>query len=390
MVTASHNPPQYNGYKVYADNAAQIIPPADSRISAAIDQAPAANQVPLADLDEAAASGQLVFFGEGMDGNYLDAIATLRPDTGAGRDMHIAYTPLHGVGAYLLTKAFAQAGFSNLHVVATQEQPDGDFPTVNFPNPEEPGAMDAVLALAAEHDAPLVIANDPDADRLAVALRGEGGRYRQLTGNELGILLGHHLLTQRQTEAPLVIATVVSSPWLGAVAAALGAAYDSVLTGFKWIATTAMRREREEGLNFVFGYEEAIGYSVGPVVRDKDGISAALVLAAMAAELCARGETLLDELERIARRYGLFVSGQRSMRFEGIEGKQRIDAMMTRLREAPPDAIGDFSVLEISDCLTGQRKARRRRHIDGYVENAQRSQRGRGPRILPRMGESDH
>ena len=368
MVTASHNPPQYNGYKVYAANAAQIIPPDDTAIARHIDAAPSANAINLANLDAAANEGQFISFGDDMDARYLRAIAALDTSSRAaapptGRDLSIAYTALHGVGAPLLKQAFAQAGFSNLHMVAAQQHPDGNFPTVNFPNPEEDGAMDLVLALAQQHQSPLVLANDPDADRLAAAVRLSDGSYRQLSGNEVGVLLGHHCLTRAEVSSPLVIASIVSSPWLGVIATELGAAYTSVLTGFKWIATTAMRREAQQGQTFLFGYEEALGYSVGAVVRDKDGISAAVILAALAAALHLKGETLLDELERIARRYGLFVSRQVSRRLEGSEGKRRIASMMQQWRVKPPSEIGGFAVTAVSDCLSDKKKYR-----DGRVE----------------------
>ena len=364
MVTASHNPPKYNGYKVYASNGAQIIPPTDGHIAEAIAAAPEADAIELAAL----AGAQPFDCSEA----YLSAIAALianRPS--ADRSLDIVYTPLHGVGAPLFERTMGQAGFDNVHVVAEQREPDGAFPTVEFPNPEEPGALDLALALADKTDATLLLANDPDADRLAAAVLS-GGEYVQLTGNELGVLLGHdalrhHALRHRAlghqglaragSSDALVLASLVSSPWLGKIAAALGARYEETLTGFKWIANRAMQIARDDGPPFVFGYEEALGYTIGTVVRDKDGISAALVLACLAAELRAKGETLLDELERIARQHGFYASHQHSLRFPGSSGKQRMSELMNQLRSDAPNTIAGHDVIAVSDLQEGVRRA---------------------------------
>ncbi len=359
MVTASHNPPEYNGYKVYAKNGAQIIPPADSGIARAIDEGPAADAIPLADLAAARASGKLVELGEAVKARYLAAVARLYDHGTGDRALAIVYTPLHGVGRELFARAIAAAGFANVHVVAEQAEPDGAFPTVAFPNPEEKGALDLSLALAERTRAALVLANDPDADRLAAVVRAADGTLVPLSGNDIGVLLGHHALERHERsgagERPLVITTVVSSPMLRLIARARGAAYDETLTGFKWIANKAMEREAKEKLRFVFGYEEALGYSVGTVARDKDGISAAVVLATLAAELHARGETLLDELRRIGARYGSFASRQRSLSYPGAEGGRTMAAIMARLRDDPPAALAGFALKAIVDCARGVR-----------------------------------
>jgi phosphomannomutase len=271
------------------------------------------------------------------------------------------YTALHGVGDALLQRVLREAGFTHVASVPEQAEPDGAFPTVAFPNPEEPGAMDMVTALAIEQDAALVLANDPDADRLAACVRLAPGSYRQLSGNQVGVLLGHYLierdLASRDPDAgrALVITTLVSSPWMGRIAQALGASYDETLTGFKWIANRAMERHEEHGERFLFGYEEALGYSVGTIVRDKDGIGAALVLAVLAAELHAKGQTLLDELEGIAQRHGYYASRQRSVRFDGSDGPQRMAAVMQSLRDDPPRAIAGLAVEAVVDCQLGTR-----------------------------------
>src|SRR5690606_18319918 len=213
--------------------------------------------------------------------------------------------------------------FDAVFSVPEQAEPDGSFPTVEFPNPEEKGAMDMVLALAKERGAELVLANDPDADRLAVAVRARSGEYVQLTGNEVGCLLGHYLLDRGAPgEARLVVNTIVSSPMLGAIARAHGAAWEQTLTGFKWIANRALERERS-GARFVLGYEEALGYTIGTLVRDKDGIATAVVVADMAAWCKSRGRSLLDELEAAWRRYGMFLSRQVSKVLPGTEGARK-------------------------------------------------------------------
>jgi phosphomannomutase len=352
MVTASHNPPEYNGYKVYWENAAQIIPPTDSAIAALIEGAPVAREVDCMDEAEARAQGKLADLGEAIEVQYLDAVRELTVHTAGDRALRIVYTPLHGVGDALAREALARAGFTNVTSVPEQQKPDGAFPTVAFPNPEEKGAMDLAFALGRKLGADLVLANDPDADRLAVAVPVSGetpSGFVQLTGNQVGVLLGHYLLTEGAArDMRLVIASVVSSPMLGVIARALGVRYEETLTGFKWIANRAMDLERE-GYRFVFGYEEALGYTVGNVVRDKDGISGAVLAAEIAAVLRARGRTLLDELEAIARTFGLFVSMQVNVTKKGATGAQEIAALMDRLRGASPMRIGDHDVESVCD-----------------------------------------
>jgi len=351
MVTASHNPPEYNGFKVYAATGSQIVPPVDARIAAAIDAAPAADRVPRAPADGAAP------LGPDMVERYERAVLGLvaRPG-GIDRAFPIAYTALHGVGDRSLRRVLAAAGFTRVHTTPAQAEPDGAFPTVAFPNPEEKGALDLVYETAREHGADLVVANDPDADRLSVAVR-RGDGFVQLTGNQVGVLLGHFAL-EEAGGAPerLVVTTVVSSPQLGAIARALGVGYEETLTGFKWITARAMERERD-GARFVFGYEEALGYTVGTAVRDKDGIGAALVLCELAARCRAEGRDLFGELERIARRFGFFASRQVSITRKGSEGAREIAGMMDALRASPPAALGGLTVEAFVDRGRGVRRA---------------------------------
>ena len=355
MVTASHNPPEYNGYKVYWGNGAQIIPPHDKGIAAIIDTVEPANRVSLTTQAEARAKGLWRDISNEVGEDYLKAILGLRM-YGKGSDtLSIVYTAMHGVGGVWVDRAIRAAGFPRFFPVAEQQQPDGAFPTVRFPNPEEPGAMDLSIAVAERENAALVLANDPDADRLAVMAREAGGRLRMLSGNEVGVLLGHYLLTQGTKRARAYVATtIVSSVQLGQLAHELNAAYDEVLTGFKWIANRALEREGSESVQFIFGYEEALGYTVGTVVRDKDGISAALVFADLAAWCQSRGTTVLGYLEEIQRKHGLFVGAQRNFTFKGAEGAQTISHIMEAFRSSPPDRVGAYAIRGAKDYKKGE------------------------------------
>ena len=348
MVTASHNPPEYNGYKVYWGNGAQIIPPHDGGIAAAIDAVGPANEVKLLDEKEARAKGLWLDVAAKVERDYFDAILALRPNKKPG-DLSIVYSAMHGVGGRFVAQALKEAGFTRFHPVAEQQEPDGNFPTVRFPNPEEKGAMDLSTALAERVKADVVLANDPDADRLAVMARDADGKLTMLSGNEVGVLLGHYLLTQQQTKKPLVITTIVSSAQLRAIAEALGAAYDETLTGFKWIANRALEREPVEGVTFVFGYEEALGYTVGTVARDKDGVGAALVAADMAAWCKQRGKTLYGYLEEVQRAHGLFVARQANFTLPGAAGQALIGKVMAAFRERSIDSAAGLKVLASND-----------------------------------------
>ncbi|MGW2152155.1 phospho-sugar mutase [Nonomuraea sp. NPDC001699] len=336
-VTASHNPPRDNGYKVYWGDGSQIVPPVDREISAAIDAVGRVDQLPLD------GPGTLTELGEDIVDDYIDAVTAL--PLGEARDLRVAYTPLHGVGSGTLTGAFLAAGFETPMAVEEQRNPDPDFPTVAFPNPEEPGAMDLAVALAAKLGSDLILANDPDADRCAVGVPLPDGTCRMLTGDEVGGLLAEHVITHT-TGDRLVATTIVSSTLLSKIAQAHGVRYGETLTGFKWIMKAG------EGL--VFGYEEAIGYSVGSdaglPVHDKDGIGAALTVAAVAAAAKRDGRTLLDLLDDQAVRYGLHATSQLSFRVADLS---LISGAMDRLRAAPPSRLGDHAVEAVDDLSRG-------------------------------------
>ena len=349
MITASHNPPEYNGYKVYWGNGAQIIPPHDQGIAAAIDRVGPLASVPRREAEAAKRSGLLRAIGPEVRAVYEAEVRTLTRATSGQAGVTVVYTALHGVGGPFALEALREAGFERVLPVEAQHAPDPDFPTVRFPNPEEPGALDLALDLARREQAELVLANDPDADRLAVALRDRDGSYRALSGNQIGVLLAGYLLCRDPGADRLAITTIVSSPMLGRMCRKAGVRYAETLTGFKWIANEAMRQEAETGTRFVFGYEEALGYTVGTVVRDKDGISAAAVFADLAADAHARGRTVLDELEALYREHGLWVSGQRSAKLSK-EGMARV---MDGFRAAPPPAIAGSPVIRALDYRAG-------------------------------------
>ncbi len=365
MITASHNPPEYNGYKVYWGNAAQIVPPHDRGIAQAIDAIASVKDLALVDREAGRLMGLYLPVLADVEERYCQAVQALDFGLAKDRSLSIAYTPLHGVGGRFAQRVLRDAGFENVFVVDRQAEPDAAFPTVRFPNPEEPGAMDLVLALAREKQADLVIANDPDADRIAVGYRSRGGEYLLLSGNDVGTLLGHHRLVEdpRPPKNPLVVTTVVSSPMLGHLAATLGARYEETLTGFKWIANRAIELEAKGEAAFVFGYEEALGATVGDVVRDKDGIGSAVVVALLAAFLKTRGQTLGDRLDEIARRFGIYVSRQHNEALPGASGAAAIRAMMEGLRSRPPKALGVTEVLSVRDFLAGEK-----RFADGRTE----------------------
>jgi phosphomannomutase len=354
MVTASHNPPAYNGYKVYWGNGAQIVPPHDTGIAAEIAKIGRSDQLPMPELDELRRTGRVVDLTEALHERYLDDVVALRASPAVdGRSLVIAYTPLHGVGALSVEPALARAGFPQVHTEPSQREPDPEFPTVAFPNPEEKGAMDRVLALAARVSADLVLANDPDADRLCVAVPDAAG-YRALTGDQIGAVLADYLLEVGPKDRRMVATTIVSSQLLGFLARATGADYRETLTGFKWIGNAAMDYERDTGGRFVMGYEEALGYSVGPLVRDKDGVSAAVIFAELAAWNRARGRSVLDHLDDVCRRVGLFVTEQVSLTKPGAEGLSQIREVMRRFRSAPPRELAGHAVEELIDLARGE------------------------------------
>jgi phosphomannomutase len=335
MVTASHNPPNDNGYKVYlggADDGAQIVSPADREIAAFIDDVATGS---IADLPR---SAEYAIADETVVEAYIAATAAVAPAPASAAGMRWVYTAMHGVGWETARAVVERAGYPLPATVAEQISPDAAFPTVAFPNPEEPGAMDLSFALATAEDAEFAIANDPDADRVAVAIPTADG-WRRLTGNEIGLLLGERAASAADGSGSLAC-SLVSSPGLGEIARIHGLDWHETLTGFKWIS-------RAPGM--VFGFEEALGYLVNPeTVRDKDGISAAVAILGLAASARAEGKTLADLLDELADRIGHYASGQVSIRVEDLS---IIGSTMARLRAEPPAAFGDVAVAHYDDLL---------------------------------------
>jgi len=380
MITASHNPPADNGYKLYLGDGAQIVPPVDEQIEQAIEALGPLAQIPVAP----AGSLLISHLGDEVAGAYTGVVAAAFPAPAAASGLRVVYTPLHGVAAGLLLRTLGQAGYPAPQVVAAQAEPDPDFPTVAFPNPEEPGALDLALARAREFGADLVIANDPDGDRLAVAVPAPGGTggWRMLTGDQVGGLLGAYLLEgggtgagQPPTQAdgtdagqpparadgtdagqpparadgagspePLVATTVVSSTMLSKIAAAAGARYAETLTGFKWIVRAG---DGLPGTRFVFGYEEALGYAVSGAVRDKDGMSAALALLSLAGTARAAGQTLLDRWDALETAHGVHLTAPVTL------PTQSPAQVMARLRAEPPAQLAGLPVTGTTDLAAG-------------------------------------
>ena len=350
MVTASHNPPQDNGYKVYlgrnaveeSGKGAQIVAPYDSRIAAKIDAVGPLDAISLA-------AGGWTVLDRSIAADYQRATAALAiPGDFPARDLRIVLTPMHGVGGETAVAVLNEAGFADVTLVAEQAAPDPDFPTVSFPNPEEPGALDLALETAARVGADIVLANDPDADRAAVAAKDpDSGTWRMLRGDEVGALLGAHTVARRAARGQEVVGgvfanSIVSSRLLPRIAAAAGYAHEETLTGFKWIS-------RVPGL--VYGYEEALGYCVAPeLVRDKDGISAAVLIAELAATAKAEGKTVFDTLDELYLRHGLHASDQLSIRVANLG---LLDAMMNRLRVSPPESFASSAVESFVDLAEG-------------------------------------
>lgn len=362
MVTASHNPAAYNGFKVYGPDGGQIAAPMDAAIAARIEACGAAGELPQVALDTARADGRLEMLGEGLTAAYLADLKETCPhadadaDADTGDGTGIAYTALHGVGEALARRALAEAGFGSVHSVQAQAQPDPDFPTVAFPNPEEPGAMDAVLALAESEGLALALANDPDADRLAVAARDRCGALRMLDGNQVGVLLGDYLLSLSPTDGrSFVVTTVVSTAMLARVAAARGAGCETTLIGFKWILQRAAERQAAGG-RFVLGFEEALGYAAGQHVRDKDGVMAAVMVSGLARACAAQGQTLWDRLDALYTAHGHHRTAQHSARFEGPDGVAKIAAAVQRWRDTPPATLAGQAVTAFTDLQGGERR----------------------------------
>ena len=353
QVTASHNPPADNGYKVYWGDGPQIVSPIDTHIATAIAAVAASpDAVKLSALSDST----ITVLGEDVVDRYLAGVQGLDPRTSgaaARAELRVVYTAMHGVGGADLMRTLATAGYTDVIAVPEQFEPDPDFPTVAFPNPEEKGALDLSIALAVKESADIILANDPDADRMATAIRDSSAPlgWRPLRGDEIGWLLADHLLSQPAPAEPrrLVCTTIVSSSLLGVMAKKFDVEYRETLTGFKWLARKALE---ENQYVHVLSYEEALGYCVGGLVRDKDGISAALVMADFAAKLKAAGSSLGQRLLELQEEFGRYDTDQWSLRFDGADAQTKMKALMDRLRSNLPTDVAGVSVHEVRDLAT--------------------------------------
>ena len=347
VITASHNPREYNGYKVYGPDGCQLTPGAAAKLTdyveaAAISAIPAGGD-----------AGLLTTIGQETVEKFLDAIQTVSVPQANAADLKVVYTPLHGSGNLPVRAILARCGFANVQIVPEQELPNGDFPTVKAPNPEDRTALLLGIELAKKNGADIVIGTDPDSDRIGVAI-GKGGEYTLLNGNQIGALLANFVLTHRTLNAKSTLITTVVTGELGAqVALARGAQVLRTLTGFKYIGEQMTKFERTGEREFVMGYEESYGYLVGTHARDKDAVTAAMLICEMAADAKSRGLTVLDELEALYKELGYYLDAQDSHTLKGKDGAERIKAMMTWLREHGSTFRGVSQTLDYSKGIDG-------------------------------------
>ncbi len=349
MISASHNPPADNGFKAYWSNGAQVLPPHDKGIIEAVYRS---NEIPMVDFDHAVADGRIVLVGEAVDAAYIREVVA--QSLSAARDLPILFTPLHGVGETSLFRSLREAGFHQATIFEGQRAPDGNFPGVpkQLPNPELPAVFDPPLVEARAKNIPLILASDPDADRLGVCVRGGNGAYTHLTGNRIGVLLADYILRKRAAAGRLkptdfLCETLVTTPLIGAIGRKHGIrVFDELLVGFKYIAQLM---DREGAEHFVFGAEESLGYLTGGYARDKDASVAGLLLSEAAAELNLEGKTLLDRLDELFVEHGYFLETQKSETRTGPRGKAQIDQLMSALATSPPDELAGLPFQRVRD-----------------------------------------
>ncbi|AWF95189.1 phospho-sugar mutase [Weissella cibaria] len=357
MITASHNPKDYNGYKIYGEDGGQMPPKESDIITASIREANMF-EVPVKDEAELVAAGLLVKIGKEVDDAYLAEVKTVTVnqeliDT-VGKDMKLVYSPLHGTGALIAGQALQNAGFENVTIVPEQAEPNGDFPTVKLPNPEDPEALAMGIALAKEQGADVVIAVDPDADRMGTAVRQPSGEYQLLTGNQIGAVLLNYLLTAKKAAGTLpangaLVKSIVSSEFAADIAKNFGVETINVLTGFKYIAEQIQHFEDTNEHTFLFGFEESYGYLVKSFARDKDSVQATVLLAEVAAYYKSLGKTLYDGLQELFEQYGYFVENTKSLTFAGVDGAEKIAALMNKFRAETPAEFGGVQVAKVED-----------------------------------------
>ena len=373
-VTASHNPPEYNGYKVYWEDGAQITPPHDTGIMGEVKAISDWNTVKTMDKEEAVKAGLFEVIGQAVDDAYMaelkKQIIHMDAIQAEGKNLKIVYTPLHGTGNIPARRILKELGFENVYVVPEQELPDGDFPTVSYPNPEAAEAFELGLKLAREVDADIVLATDPDADRLGVRVKDRNGEYHDLTGNMSGCLLANYELSQRKAvngslpEDGALVKTIVTTNLADAIAKGYGVNLIEVLTGFKYIGQQILGFENSGKGTYLFGFEESYGCLIGTYARDKDAIVATMALCEAAAYYKTQGKTLWDAMIDMYEEFGYYKDAIQAVTMKGIEGLQKIQEIMTTLRQNPPSefaghkvtAVRDYKLDEITDLATGEKK----------------------------------
>ena len=358
MITASHNPPEYNGYKVYWSDGAQIVPPIDKGIIDEVLSIEDFSLIKTLNKNEAIEAGLLNYVGEEIDDAFINALKSscLNPEIikKEAKNVKIVYTPLHGAGNLPVQRILKELGFENVYVVPEQEKPDGDFPTVSYPNPEDPKAFELALKLAKEVDADVVLATDPDADRLGVFSKMSNGEYVSYTGNMSALLICEYELSQKKEKGILpnngaIITTVVSSELTKAIAENYGAKVFETLTGFKWIGEKIRKFEEENSYKYLFGFEESYGCLIAPHARDKDGISAVMALCEATAFYKNKGWSLWEQMIKIYEKYGYYREWQVSIVLKGADGAEEIKNKMAKMRSNPPTELAGLNVLEVRD-----------------------------------------
>jgi len=367
VITASHNPGEYNGYKVYAAYGGQLSPEESRAVTACIEKLDPFTDIRRISFKDGTTSGRICEIGEEIDRLYYDRMLTLC-GTEPARDLKVVYTPLHGAGLRTAENVFPAAGIRNFAVVEEQRNPDGSFPTVSSPNPEDPGAMKMAVELAGRLSADIAIGTDPDADRMGAVLRQADGTYAMLTGNQIGCLLANYLLERRQSEGRLrpsdyIVKSFVSTDMADAIARHYGIMSHTVMTGFRFIAELIVRNEKTDG-EFLFGFEESYGFLAGTFALDKDGVLAALLLCKAAQFYRDRGQNLPDVLENLYRTHGYYLEGVKNIAFKGLDGMERMREIMAGLRAKPFSRVGGLAVNATEDYL-----ARTRTSAQGTVSD---------------------
>ncbi len=371
VITASHNPPEYNGYKVYWQDGAQISNPIDKGIMEEINKIKDYSEIKTMDKEEAIAKGLFNIVGKQVDDRYIEELKKLVINKEIideeSDELKIVYTPLHGTGAVMAKRILSELGFKNIFVVPEQEKPDGRFPTVTYPNPEDPKAFELALKLAAEKDADIILANDPDADRIGMFVKNpKTGEYILFNGNMTGLLIADYILSSRKEKGTLpanaaIIKTIVSSNMTEEIAKYYNVKLFEVLTGFKNIAEKIRQFEVDHSYDCLYGFEESYGCLIGTHARDKDGIVAAMMLCEIAAVCKKKGITIYDRMIEMYEKYGYYKEGQVAVTLKGADGAVKIKEMMEKMRNNPPKQIGEYTVLAVRDYNFGK--------INNLVEN---------------------